>query len=231
MCDPVSIGSAALTAFGTFQQYQSQKKAQDRVEQAISNNAEAQEKLRRESQAGVKDSAEQFNRETFDKTQADETAVIQKKLTDNLSQGDLPGEYYGGKQSDNTKKNIEVKSKGASDFSAQIADALARMRGFDAGLSKTNMSINRAGEKVLMNNGFMDGNNAVLPIQIEAAKQSGSNPLADIMVGVGSAGLSAGLSGGTGPMTTQTASGPIKWNTGRNGLPYNSTQKFFQGLA
>jgi len=231
MCDPVSIGSAALTAFGTLQQYQSQKKAADRVEQAVANNAQEQERLRQNSQAGVQDSAQQFSRDKFDKTQSDETATIEKKLTDSLSQGDLPGEYYGGRESANTKQYAQTKSMESTDFSRQMAEALAKMRGFDAGMGKTNLGINRASEKVVMNNGFMDGNNAVLPLQIEAAKQSGQNPLADIMVGVGSAGLQAGLSGGSGPMTTGTGAGKITWNTGRNGVPYNKAQKFFGSLV
>lgn len=207
MCDPLTIGSAALTAIGSFQQYQSQKKAQKGVESAIARNAEAQEALRRDSQAGVQNAAQDFNREKFDKTQQDETAIIQQKLTDSLSQGVLPGEYYGGKQSENTRKYAVEKSNESTDYSKEIADALARMRGFDAGLRTTNVGINRAGEKVLMNNGFMDGNNTVLPIQIEAAKQKASNPIADIMVGLGSAGMSAGLSGAakTGALSSQSS--------------------------
>lgn len=207
MCDPLTIGSAALTAFGTYQQYQSQKDAQKETERVLARNAESQEALRRDSQAGVMNSLQDFKREKFDQTQDDETAKIQQKLTDNLSQGVLPGEYYGGKQSDNTRQYAQIKTQQSTDFSKELAEALARMRGFDAGLRTSNVGINRAGEKVVMNNNFMDGNNAILPIQLEAAKQKASNPLADIMVGVGMAGVGAGLSGSAanGPLSSQSS--------------------------
>lgn len=199
MCDPLTIAGAAATVGGTFMQMRSQQKAADKVRQVLSRNAESQENLRRDSQAGVQDAAGEFDRTKFDQTQSDETALLKQRFTDNLSQGDLPGEYYGGRESENTKKYTEKKTGEANIYSQQLADALARMRGFDQGLSKTNLGINRASEKVVMNNGFMDGNNAILPGQIEAAKQSGANPLADIMVGLGGASLNAGLAGKTIP--------------------------------
>lgn len=203
MCDPLTIGSAALTAFGTMQQMNSQKKAQKGVQNAIAANDAANEKLRADSQAGVMDSTDKFSREKFDEQQQQETQVLDKRFTDNLSQGDLPGEYYGGKVSANTQKYTADKSREGTDYSQEIATALARMRGFDTGLNKNNQAINRSGEKVLMNSNFQQGNNAVLPLTIEAAKQKASNPLADIMVGIGGAGLSAGLSSAAGPLSSQ----------------------------
>lgn len=235
MCEPLTIASAALTALGTYQQYQSQKDAQKETERVLARNAETQEGLRRDSQVGVTNAADAFKRDKFDQNQEDQTAQITQKLTDNLSQGVLPGEYYGGRQSENTRQYAETKSAESTDFSKELAAALGRMRGFDAGLRTTNVGINRASEGVMMNNNFMDGNNAILPIQLEAAKQKASNPLADIMVGIGGAGLSAGLSGGSGPMTTRITQGAntmgplnetITWNTGRNGAPYNAAQKW-----
>lgn len=232
MCNPLAIGSAALTAFGTYKQYQSQQKAQDRINQAISQNDERNEALRRQSQGQVLNQADQFTREKFDANQAAETEKLDRSYTDNLSQGDMPGEFYGGRMSENTRVLSDQKSSEATDFSKEIASALARMRGFESGMRVNNTGINRAAETAAMNSNFIGGNNAVLPLQIEAAKQSGSNPLADIMVGVGSAGVSAGLSGGSGPMTTSLADGDkIIWNTGRNGVPYNTAQKFFGGLV
>ena len=196
MCDPLTIGSAALTAFGTYQQYQSQKKAQKRTEAAIRANGEANDRLRQQSQERVLGSADNFTREKFDELQNQETQKLSQKYTDPISQGVLPGEYYGGKQSENTNRRINDKNTSANEYSKGIAEALANLKGFGQALGVNQRDTQRAGELVGLNQNKEAGNNAVLPIQIEAARQSAANPLADIMVGLGSAGLTAGLSAG-----------------------------------
>lgn len=222
MCDPLSAASALLTIGGSYMQSQSQRRAERGIQNAITNNANMQDKLLANSQAGVLDAANKFDRTKFDQTQADETGKIQKSFRDNLSQGDLPGEYYGGKQSENTQKYSKGKSAATTDYSREIADALARMRGFEQGMTTNNTGINRAGERVLMNNNFMQGNNAVLPLEIEAAKRKGQNSLADLMVGLGHTGLSAGLSnvpGAGGVLNSQ--SGLSRWLSGTKVGPIN----------
>lgn len=207
MCNPLVIASAAATAAGTYMQYKSQQKAQDKINQAIALNDESNERLQRESQAAALEAGEGFNRENFDEAQNQETVKLRQQLTDNLSQGVLPGEFYGGRQSENTKQYAEIKDQEARDFSQQMADALANLRGFEQGLRVQNKGVQSAGEKAGMNQNFQVGNNAVLPHQIRAAEASAQNPLADILVGVGGVGLSAGLSGSavTGPLNSQSS--------------------------
>lgn len=207
MCDPLTIGSAALTAFGTYQQYQSQKKAQQRVENAIRTTGEANERLRQESQQRVLQSADRYNRDDFDQLQSDETQKLAQKFTDPISQGALPGEYYGGAQSENTQRYLEDKNSKANEYSQGIAEALANLRGFGQALGVNQRDTTRAGEVVGVNQNKEAGNNAVLPVQIEAARQSAANPIADLFVGVGSAGLSAGLSSGLPAGATPTGGG------------------------
>lgn len=207
MCEPLTIASAALTAFGTYQQHQSQKKAQKKTEAAIRATGEANERLRDQSQTRVLDSADNFSREKFDENQAAETEKLSQKLTDPLTQGTLPGEYYGGRQSENTQRVLEDKNAEATDFSVGIADALANLRGFGQALGVNQRDTQRAGELVGLNQNKQTGNNAVLPIQLEGIKQGAQNPLADIMVGIGSAGVSAGLSSGLPPGATGTGGG------------------------
>lgn len=199
MCDALTISSAALTAFGTLQQHRSQKKAQERTENAIRATGEANDRLREQSQQRVLGATDNFSRENFDKIQAQETEKLSQKYKDPISQGVLPGEYYGGQQSENTQRYLEDKNAEANDFSSGIADALANLRGFGQALGVNQRDTQRAGETVGVNQNKEAGNNAVLPIQIEAARQSAQNPFADIMVGAGSAGLSNALPAGATP--------------------------------
>ena len=81
-------------------------------------------------------------------------------------------------------------------------------------MTKSGVKTGRAAEQITLNNNFTAGNNAVLPLALEAAKQSGQNPLADLMVGLGSAGISAGLAkpaaatAGGGAFKTSFVTGP-----------------------
>jgi len=211
MCDPLSIASAVATVAGTAMQMQAQNKARKGVNAAIAANGEANDKLRANSRAGVEATAQGFNRETFDANQANETQAVQQKLTDALAGGKLPGEYYGGEQSANTRQYTEQKVSKADAYSQQIADALARMRGFTQAQGTNNRNISRTGEVVAINQNKEQGNNAVLPLQIEAAKSKAHSPLGDILTMAGSAGSAAGLSGA-----------PVLNNAGQNGLPWQT---------
>lgn len=214
MCDPLSVASAAVTAYGTFRQYQSQQEAQSKINSAIENNDRKNMALELDTQNKALGATDKFDRENFDANQAGETQKLQGKFRDNLSQGNLPGEYYGGELSDNTKRYQEVQSKKASDTNNRMADALARLRGFEQGMRINNQAVSGAGEVAGMNRNFMIGNNNVLPYQIEAAKRGAQDPFADILVGAGSAGLTAGLSGAGpqswGELFTKTPAGGIK---------------------
>jgi len=196
MCDPLTIGSALLTVGGTAMQQKAQRSAQKGIEGAIRANGEANDRLRNESRTGIMNSAQDFSREKFDQTQMDETAKVRQQLEAALSPGKLPGEYYGGQQSENTRKYTETKTKQTNDFSMQMADALAKLRGFGQGQQVNTRGVQRAGEVVGMNQNKESGNNAILPLQIEAAKRKGQTPLGDLFVGLGTAGTAAGLAGG-----------------------------------
>lgn len=175
-------------------QSKAQASAQRGINAAINANGEANDRLRHESQGKVLDSANTFSRENFDRTQQDETAKIKDKLTMALGGGTLPGEY-NGLQSENTRAYTEKKNTQTNDFSKQMADALANLRGFGQGQVVNTAGVQRAGEVVGMNQNKEAGNNAVLPLQIEAAKRKGQSPLGDIFTGLGTAGLTAGLAG------------------------------------
>lgn len=198
MCNPLTIGSAALSLGGTFMQMQAQRRAQQGINNAIRNNDNANDSLRQKSQAAISTSADKFSRDKFDQNQTVETGKVQKSLMDALTPGALPGEYYGGKQSENTRAYAEQKDAKANDFSKQMAEALANLRGFGQGQSVNTRGIQRAGEVVGMNQNKEAGNNAILPIEIDAAKRKGQSPLGDLFTGLGGAGLSAGLSAGGG---------------------------------
>lgn len=223
MCDPLTIASAAATVGGTFMQMNAQAKAEKAINNAVRNNGEMNDRLREQSRMALKDSTQQFSRENFDRTQEEETGKVRDKLMAALTPGQLPGEYYGGRQSENTRQYAEKKSVETNDFSKQMADSLAKLRGFGQGQIVNTQGVQRAGEVVGMNQNKEAGNNAVLPIQIEAAKRKGYSPLGNLFTAAGSAGLSAGLAGGAGAAATPkvTTMGPLPWlPPGQTPLPW-----------
>lgn len=193
MCDPLSIGSAIATGLGTVMQMSAQNRAQNNIRNVIQQNADKQTQLQQQSSARAQDAAQNFTRAKFDQGQQEATAADAAKYKAAQSQGALPGEYYGDSVGDNVKAYQELKSKDASAYTDRYADALAKLTGFTGGIMKPNNAIRDAGEQVQLNSNYMAGNNAILPVQLEAAKQSGQSPFGDILTGLGSAGLSAGL--------------------------------------
>lgn len=198
MCDPVSIGSAVVMGLGTVMQMKSQANAQKKMDSVLQRNAEEADRLQKDSSAKTLNAAQEFGREKFDANAQQETVKSKQEFMASQSAGVLPGEYYGESAGENVKRYQETKSKKASNYTDRMADALAAIRGFEGGMRAGQTKTRDAAEQVVLNNNSIAGNNAILPIQLEAAKASGSNPLADIMTGVGSAGLSAGLSSSAG---------------------------------
>jgi hypothetical protein len=199
MCDPLTIGGAVVTGLGTVMQMRSQQQARNKMDSVIRANADEADRLQKDSSKRTLTAAEGFDRPKFDANVSEQTQKTKKDFMDAQSGGALPGEFYGESTSDNVKQYREQKGQESSNYTNRMAEALSRLRGFEGGMRVAGTQTNRAAEQVLLNNNFMQGNNAILPIQLEAAKAKGSNPLADIMVGLGSAGMSAGLSGKTIP--------------------------------
>lgn len=203
MCDPVSIGSALLTVAGTGLQMKAQKDARKQTQRVLSANAEKQMKLRQDSSQKLAEAASGFEREQFDENQDAATQAIAQKFSAGTADGALPGEYAGPATSANTQKYALDKKSENDAYIQKYQEALAKMRGFGTNMTNKRLNTGRAGEQMQLNAAYMQGNEAVLPIQLQAAQNASSSPLGDIFAGIGQAGLTAGLSaklpGGTPP--------------------------------
>ena len=167
MCDPLTIGSLALSGIGTVMQMNSQAAAQRKTQAAIASTDQKNDQLRRQSQAQLGTAEDKFKRPAFDANQDAATTTITKQLQDPQSQGVLPGEYYGSGVGDNTKQYAEQKSADSSKFTQNYAAALAKLRGFGQGQLANNTGIARAGEQVGVNASKIQGNDNLLPIELQ----------------------------------------------------------------
>lgn len=202
--------STAATAGGTVMQANSQKKAQRKIDEATRLNAQLASDKQEASQKLVLDQTDQFSKENFEETQNVETEKLQKGFAEVLQPGNVAGSFSGGDVSANTQRLLDDKSREGNTFSHGLADSLAKLRGFGAGLDVNTRDTRRAGEQIALNQNETAGNNALLGIQIADAQRGAANPLADIMVGVGSAGMQAGLSAPVGGGNTTLPSGMTK---------------------
>lgn len=115
-----------------------------------------------------------------------------------------------------TMQNDERERGEATDFANQQGGAMARMRSFADLFGGFGRDTAQDASQIGMLGGFKQGSQGALPFELEAASMKGGNlrMAADLMSGLGSIGLNAGLSGAKmpgfgGPATsTNLVSGP-----------------------
>lgn len=217
MCDPLTIASAAATVIGTGMQMKAQSNARKETERVMSRNAEKQDALRKDSQTKLMDVAKNYDRENYDAEQAEATQVMADKFAAGTGEGVLPGGEYSVPQttSSNTTRYAD-KKKGENDaYLQEYQKGLAKLRGFTQNAAAQRRDVGRTGEQMQLNSEFMRGNEAILPMQIQAAQSKANSPLGDILTAAGGAGLTYGLSA---PTTGTTVFVPGK------GIPGYPTQ-------
>jgi hypothetical protein len=214
MCDPLTIAGVALSAGS-----------------AVANNAAANQQARaqanamaaeRSRQRMLDDEARGVNQRSQNRFEDIEGQQEEKRtqLVDEFS-----GEANRGAEviaaalprssSNITMQNDERERGRASEFADQQGDALARMRSFADLFGGIGRGMAQDGSELGMIGGFKRGSQGVLPFELESAamKGQGLRNAADIMGGLGSIGLNAGLSGaslfGRTPMSTNVISGPM----------------------
>lgn len=199
MCDPLTIAGLALTAGSTVANYAANQKIQ-----SARNDALAAERIR---QKGFDREAEAVNATSQDRFTNVEGQVQQEatKL----------GDYFAGQNATapaadamptTTGSNITVqeearqrsKAKASTDASGR---ALGQLRSFGDVLGGISRGQARDAGQVAQIGGFKTGSSGVLPYELEAAnsKGAGLQMLGDILGGLGSVAVPAGLMGGAMP--------------------------------
>lgn len=118
-------------------------------------------------------------------------------------------------------REMNRKSDEAQEFVGQQGQALAQMRSFGDFLGDTSRLQGRDASLVGQIGGFKRGSSNITPLELDAASQKGAGlkMLGDIMGGLGSIGMTAGLTGGGGglagmfggakPMTAMGSAGSM----------------------
>lgn len=101
-------------------------------------------------------------------------------------------------------REMDRKSDEAQEFVGQQGRALAQMRSFGDFLGDTSRLQGRDASLVGQIGGFKRGSSNITPLELDAASQKGAGlrTLGDIMGGLGSIGLTAGLTGGGGKIAS-----------------------------
>lgn len=101
-------------------------------------------------------------------------------------------------------REMNRKSNEAQEYVGQQGRALAEMRSFGDFLGDTSRLQGRDASLVGQIGGFKRGSSNMVPLELDAASQKGAGlrMLGDIMGGLGSIGMSAGLTGGGGKIAS-----------------------------
>ena len=196
MCDPITIAGVALSGLSAGLNYAGQAKASNARDDAL-----AAERIR---QQGLDQEAQALNLQSQDRYQGFEGQQEERA-------GEL-AEYYKGQEaaepaasdalpqsSSNITVREEEKQKAkAKEYTDETGAALGNLRSFGDLLGGIGREQARDATSIGQIGGFKQGSSGVLGYELDEASRAGQGlgTMADIAGGIGSLGISAGLSGG-----------------------------------
>ena len=198
MCDPLTIGSIALTLGGAGANYMSQQQVDSARSGAMAAERIRQQGLDQQAAALNTTSQDRFN----DFGGQQETRA--KSLTDMFTEAPAqlpPTAAPMPASSSNLVVQAEDKARGeARDRTNQIGGALGNLRSFADLLGDTSRLQGRDASQIGQIGGFKKGSSNVLGMELEAANGAGQGTrmLGDVLGGLGRIGTMAGLSGSLG---------------------------------
>lgn len=203
MCDPLTIASVALTVGSTVANNAANNQAASARSSALSAERTRQGALDQEAEALSTRSQDRFQNV---EGQREEKAT---SLGDYFAQPQTAGaanEAAALPQSSNSivTREMNRKSDEAQDYVGRQGQALAEMRSFGDFLGDTSRMQGRDASMIGQIGGFKRGSSNMVPLELDAASQKGAGMrmLGDIMGGLGSIGMSAGLTGGGGKIAS-----------------------------
>lgn len=198
MCDPLTIGSIALTLGSAGANYMAQNQVDDARSGAL-----AAERIRQgqyDQEAAALNTQSQGRYEDFGAKQGERAKSLGEMFT--AAPAELPPTAAPmPASSSNLVVQAENKARGeARDRTNQIGGALGNLRSFADLLGDTSRLQGRDASQIGQIGGFKKGSSAVLGQELEAANSAGGGTkmLGDILGGLGRVGMMAGLSGAGG---------------------------------
>lgn len=215
MCDPLTIASIALTAGSAAANNAAANKQAQAQASAMAAERQRQARLDDEARAVNQTALNRF--EGVEDQQGAEASQLQEVFAAEPDRGaELIASALPPTSSNITMQNDARERAEATSFANQQGGAMARMRSFADLFGGFGRDTAQDASQIGMLGGFKQGSQGALPFELEAASMKGGNlrMAADLMSGLGSVGLNAGLSGAKmpslfGPKTsTNLVSGP-----------------------
>lgn len=221
--DPITIGSAAATGASMLMNSGANDSVQNARNRVLTDERNRQSQYDNNITALNTQSAQRFN------GAPDKMGDRAKSVGDFYSAngGDVPASGATAGTTPGSTSNIVVQEgKRQLDkvkaFGGQQSDALANLRSFGDIFGEANRGVGQDAARIGVWNGFKQGSNSVLPLELETASHAGDGQkaFADILGGLGKVGMVAGLSGmgdgtimnlfGRGDPVSSTVAGPTQ---------------------
>jgi len=199
MCEPLSIASGALLVGSTLAGMAGQGEVDSARDDAMSAENARQKKLRAEAAAALGKSEADFSELPGKQQQTgDELADI---LNKNTTQQAPPTNLMPGVSDPTVVREVGKQTDKAKAFTNQQGNALGQLRAFGDTMGDANRNLGGNAQWINSLGGFQQGSAGVLNSELAAANDAGQGwgTLGDILGGVGSIGLTAGLTKGAGP--------------------------------
>lgn len=197
MCDPLTIAGIALSGASVAANSIAASQQEAATNRALEQHRAKQTALQQEANA-----LNETSRKTYDgfgQQQEQRSNELGSYLNKQLDATPATPGAEPAQTASNITVQEEARQRGsARAYSRQQAGALGEMRGFGDLLGTLSRQQARSAGEVGQLGGFMSGNSAVLPLQLDAASHAGDTmaTIGGIAGGFGKLGLSAGLSGG-----------------------------------
>jgi hypothetical protein len=196
MCDPLTIAGIALTAGSTVANNAAANRQARAQASAMSAERSRQRMLDDESRGVNQQALGRFD--NIGEQQQAKAAELTEQFSGEANRGaDLISAILPQSSSNITNDNDAREREKATGFADQQGEAMARMRSFSDMFGGLGRDTAQDASQLGMLGGFKRGSQGVLPFELESAamKGQGLRTAADLMGGLGSIGLTAGLSG------------------------------------
>lgn len=215
MCDPITLGSAVLTAGSVAANAVGAAQANGARNDALSAERIRQTGYRKEADALNLQSQDRY--QNFDNQRAERAGTLADAFkaapTGTQTSAPIAPSVMPQSGSNVTVSSMDAAKKTTDAFSDQQAAALGNLRSFGDVMGSIGRSQARDAGQIGQIGGFMRGSSGVLPLELDAASQQGAGmrTLGALLGAVGKMGLNAGLTQG---LPTRSLTGAAEATSG-----------------
>lgn len=193
MCNPTLALAVGSTVASTVMQNNAYKKANRARNEAIANNAKTRMGLEDEARLAINTSKDMFGQDQFDTgTQSSEDKFANLyNNTINIPNYSIPNVGSAPRVVQDTINNEMAKAAAYNEQQGKAKAKLASLGDYLA--TQVNPQFSKSAEKGQMIGNFIQGQGNVLDLELKNAEQKAISPMAQILSGVGTSAMGAGL--------------------------------------